>query len=88
MYNTGLACGVNVAPFIALPFMIMFIAMGGLFAVSVLLFKIFLWWRVFSKTGYSGAFSLLILAPFGTLIMLCVLAFSQWPISKQPKQQV
>ena len=86
MYCMALACGADAASFIALPFMIMFIMLGGLFAVSVLLFKIFLWWRVFSKTGYSGAFSLLILAPFGTLIMLCVLAFSQWPISKQPKQ--
>lgn len=86
MYNNvGLAYA-DASPFIALPFMIMFIMIGGLFAVSMLLFKIFLWWRVFSKTGYNGAFSLLILAPFGTLIMLCVLAFSQWPISKQPKQ--
>jgi hypothetical protein len=83
----GPACGANVAPFIALPFMMLFFVMLGLSITAVLLFKIFLWWRVFSKTGYNGAFSLLILAPFGTLIMLCVLAFSQWPISKQPKQQ-
>jgi hypothetical protein len=57
----------------------------GLFFVGTFLFKIFLWWRIFSKTGYSGAFALLIFAPFGTLIMLCVLAFSQWPIMKIPQ---
>ena len=88
MYCMALACGADAASFIALPFMMLFFVMLGLSITAVLLFKIFLWLRVFSKTGYSGAFSLLILAPFGTLIMLCVLAFSQWPISKQPKQQV
>lgn len=45
-------------------------------------FKIFLWWRIFSKAGYSGALGLLMLVPFGSLIMLCILAFSQWPILK------
>ena len=45
-------------------------------------FKIFLWWRIFSKAGYSGALGLLTLVPFGGLIMLCIVAFSQWPILK------
>jgi hypothetical protein len=55
--------------------------------MPLLLFKIFLWWRIFSKAGYSGAFGLLILAPFGTIIMLCILAFSSWPTEKKPPQQ-
>ena len=50
--------------------------------VAATVFMIFLWWRVFSKAGYSGALGLLVLVPFGGLIMLCVLAFSQWPILK------
>lgn len=45
-------------------------------------FKLFLWWRVFSKAGYSGALGMLMLVPFGGMIILCVLAFSQWPILK------
>ena len=84
--SIGPACA-DVAPLVALPFMIMFFVMGGLFVVAAVLFKVFLWWRVFSKAGYSGAFSLLILAPFGTIIMLCILAFSEWPKAKQFQQQ-
>jgi hypothetical protein len=71
----------------ALPIMIMFFMMGGLFVAAMLLLKIFLWWRIFSKAGHSGVFSLLILAPFGTIIMLCILAFSEWPIAKKLQQQ-
>ncbi len=79
-------CGINPG-LIAAPFMGLFIALL-VFAIilPICLFKIFLWWRIFSKAGYSGAFSLLILAPFGTIIMLCVLAFSKWPVEKKPGQ--
>lgn len=69
---------------IAAPFVAIFILLSVfLFAVPLFLFKLFLWWRIFSKAGYSGAFSLLILAPFGTMIMLCILAFSNWPTGKK-----
>ena len=85
--QAGLSCA-DVGPLVALPFVIVFFAIGGLFCVAAILFKIFLWWRVFSKAGYSGAFSMLILAPFGTLIMLCILAFSEWPIAKKLQQQI
>ena len=84
--NMGPTCA-DMAPLMALPFVIVFFAMGGLFVVAAILFKVFLWWRVFSKAGYNGAFGLLILAPFGTLIMLCILAFSEWPKAKQLQQQ-
>lgn len=73
---------------IAAPFAALFIILL-VFAVimPMFLFKIFLWWRIFSKAGYSGAFCFLILAPFGTIIMLCILAFSKWPTVKKPQQQ-
>jgi energy-converting hydrogenase Eha subunit B len=77
----------NAGPLMALPIIIMFFMIGGLFVVAMLLLMIFLWWRIFSKTGYSGALGLLILAPFGTIIMLCILAFSEWPIAKKLQQQ-
>lgn len=70
---------------IAAPIMLVLFLFFGMFFFGTFLLKIFLWWRIFSKTGYSGAFALLIFAPFGTLIMLCVLAFSQWPIAKIPQ---
>ena len=49
---------------------------------AMAIFMVFLWWRIFSKAGYSGALGLLMLVPFGCLIMLCILAFSQWPSLK------
>ena len=42
-----------------------------------------LWCKIFSKTGYSWAMGLLVLVPFGNLIMMLVLAFSDWPILKE-----
>lgn len=77
-YSVEPAC----AAVIPIVFTLVFFLIGGLFCIAVVLFKLFLWWRVFSKAGYSGAFGLLLLAPFGTLIMLCILAFSKWPIVK------
>lgn len=74
--------GFDPAAIIAAPIMIIFFLTFGVFFFAAFAFKIFLWWRIFSKTGYSGAFAFLILAPFGTLIMMCILAFSQWPVAK------
>ena len=81
-------CGIDPGCLIAAPIIIVFFLMGGLFITAVVLVQIFLWWRIFSKAGYSGALGLLLLVPFGVLIMLCILAFSQWPINKLPPQQV
>ncbi|MDD5134679.1 MAG: hypothetical protein PHP01_04650 [Phycisphaerae bacterium] len=78
-------CNADPAALIAAPIMIVLFLSFGLLFTAGFLFKIFLWWRIFSKTGYSGAFALLIFAPFGTLIMLCILAFSQWPVMKMPQ---
>ena len=50
--------------------------------VAATVFMVFLWWRIFSKAGYSGALGMLMFVPFGCLIMLCILAFSQWPVLK------
>jgi hypothetical protein len=36
-------------------------------------------WRLFSKAGYSGLWSLLMVIPLVNLITLYVLAFSDWP---------
>jgi hypothetical protein len=53
------------------------------FVLAILAFQIWLFWRIFSKAGYSGAMSLLILIPgIGALIVLCILAFGNWPALK------
>ena len=48
--------------------------------VALLAFQIWLFWRIFSKAGYNGAMAFLVLIPaFGPLIVLCILAFGNWP---------
>jgi hypothetical protein len=51
--------------------------------LAVLIVSILLWCKIFSKTGYHWAFGLLILIPFGNLIVILILAFSDWPILKE-----
>jgi hypothetical protein len=47
----------------------------------ILAFVVFLFWRIFTKAGMSGALSLLIFIPcLGGLIVLCILAFADWKV--------
>lgn len=39
--------------------------------------------KIFSKAGYHWALGLLMLIPIANLIMLCILAFGQWPIQRE-----
>ena len=48
-----------------------------------MIFAIVVYWRIFSKTGNSGALSLLMFVPLVNLAMLLYLAFSQWPIERE-----
>ncbi len=49
----------------------------------MLFIAIFIWWRIFSKAGYSGALGLLMFVPLANLIMLLILAFGTWPIEEK-----
>jgi uncharacterized membrane protein YhaH (DUF805 family) len=40
-------------------------------------------WQIFSKAGYSGWWSLLMVVPLVNLIALYVLAFSNWPAQRR-----
>jgi uncharacterized membrane protein YhaH (DUF805 family) len=52
-----------------------------LFFLALLAFWVFLYWRIFTKAGLAGALSLIIFFPFfGYLIVLCILAFSEWKV--------
>lgn len=64
--------------FIGQFFAILFISslIGTIFAIIV-------YWKIFSKAGYSGAMSLLMLVPIANLIALCILAFGEWPIYRE-----
>jgi hypothetical protein len=52
----------------------------GLFHLLVVAALIVIpFWQLFSKAGYSGWLSLLMLLPLINVIALYVLAFSDWP---------
>jgi hypothetical protein len=48
--------------------------------LGVILFGVWIFWRIFEKAGFSGALSLLTLIPgIGHFICVLILAFSRWP---------
>ena len=60
--------------------LILFIAFIVLVFTAV---KVFSFCRIFSKAGYSWAFGLLMLLPMSELVIPLILAFMDWPISKE-----
>lgn len=63
-------------------------SMGVAFVIIWLImwaFFIFLFWRIFSRTGMSGALGLIALIPgLGWIICLCILAFGSWRVTPLP----
>ncbi|QAU23052.1 hypothetical protein EO087_02805 [Dyella sp. M7H15-1] len=53
---------------------------GGLIAAILGLIPA---WKIVSKAGYNGAWSLLIFIPLVNIIMMYVFAFSQWPTERR-----
>ncbi len=56
-----------------------------IFVLAIFLFTIVIYWRIAAKAGYNGALSLLLLIPLVNLIMICIFAFSEWPIERALK---
>ncbi len=59
------------------------IAFGILMGLIVLIIKILIFCKIFSKAGYCWALGLLMLVPIANIIMPFVLAFGDWPIQKE-----
>lgn len=56
-----------------------------LFMIAIYAFFAWLFWRIFTKAGMSGAMGLLVLIPgVGMLIALCILAFGSWRVVPAP----
>jgi uncharacterized membrane protein YhaH (DUF805 family) len=70
----------------ALAILSTFGAITGIIAIASVVFAIIIYWRIFSKAGYSGAMSLLMLVPIANLIVICILAFGEWPIHRELNQ--
>jgi uncharacterized membrane protein YhaH (DUF805 family) len=49
----------------------------------LLLFVLYIWYRIFEKAGYSGWFALLMVIPLVNFIVLIYFAFSEWPVQRQ-----
>lgn len=57
--------------------------MGSVDVITLLLAAIIMiipFWRIFSKAGYSGWLSILMVIPIINIILLYYLAFAKWPI--------
>src|SRR5579884_947763 len=55
----------------------------GLIGLAVVIFAVLIYWKIFSKAGYNGAMALLMFIPIANLIVLCMLAFGEWPIQRE-----
>lgn len=58
----------------------------GLISIAAVVFAVIVYWKIFSKAGYNGAMSLLMFVPIANLIVLCILAFGEWPIHRELNQ--
>ena len=63
------------------------LAFGCVFWLILMLafiaFPVFCFWRIFTKAGHNGALALLGLIPgIGMIVVLCILAFGDWPALK------
>ena len=68
--------------------MAMIAGMMGMFGIiwlAMVVFFLFLNWKIVSKAGYNGALSLLMLIPLVNLVMYVIFAFSEWPVQKQAR---
>ena len=54
-------------------------AIGIIPILIILALAVIPYWKIWSRTGHSGAWSLLMLVPLANLISLWVLAFKKWP---------
>ena len=58
----------------------------GVVGLVMLILAIIIWWRIFSKAGYSGVLGLLMFVPIANIIVLLMLAFGTWPIEKEVRR--
>jgi predicted PurR-regulated permease PerM len=58
--------------------------------IAALMVGVFVWplWRICTKAGLPPALSLLTLLPFGIVIVLFIVALSDWPSLKQKTESL
>jgi hypothetical protein len=63
-----------------------FSAIIGIISLAAIVFAVIIYWKIFSKAGYSGAMGLLMFVPIANIVALCILAFGKWPIYEELNQ--
>ena len=72
----------------ALGFMAAYFGILGIIALAFLALFIWIYWRILSRAGFSGALALLCLVPgVGALIPILILAFGRWPRISWPRSR-
>jgi glycopeptide antibiotics resistance protein len=56
-----------------------------IFLVVIMAIIIIPFWFILKKAGFSSWLSLINLVPFGTLILLYILAFAEWKVIPAPQ---
>lgn len=56
------------------------------FLVVILAAIIFPFWVILKKAGFSPWLALINLVPFGTIVLLYILAFGEWKVFPAPQQ--
>jgi hypothetical protein len=54
-------------------------AMDAIFILALAALVVIPYWKIWQRTGHSGAWGLLMVVPFVNIISLWVLAFKEWP---------
>jgi uncharacterized membrane protein YhaH (DUF805 family) len=74
----------EISPEITTGISLIFFLLFAVIGLALLLFSLWVYCRIFSKTGYNWAMGLIVLIPgFGVLIALLILAFGSWPIQQE-----
>jgi len=67
-------------------FVVVLIILALFVMLIITAIKILIACKIFSKAGYNWALGLLIILPIVDVVMVCFLAFSDWPILKELRQ--
>ncbi len=83
MLLANLDAGGPGAPFLNASTLAIIILISSLVSLVGIIFAVIVYWQIFAKAGYSGAMGLLMFVPIVNIVMLCVLAFGEWPIYRE-----
>ena len=68
-----------------LPLLILFFVIP--FALLCIILKVVAFWKLCSRVGFSGPLGLLMLVPFGDIILPLVVAFAKWPAFEEKSKE-